>query len=321
MHRSDHHPPRAMGPGIPAALAGSIALTMLATPAHAADAAVGHTAAVRFATADTPTETVRPGDTVTAIAARHGLRTADVLSWNGLTWSSIIRPGQVLVLSATTPAAPPAAALSPPPPPVAPAVSGYTVVAGDTMSAIARRHGVSTDALLAANALSRSSIIYPGQSIAIPGAVAASSPVVPAASATGTVLDSEQTTNARTIIRVGRSVGASDPAIAIALATAMQESSLRNLADGPDDSAGLFQQRPSTGWGTDADVRDPERATRAFFGGPTDPDGTRTRGLFDIVGWESLGLARAAQAVQVSAYPDRYAAWEASAYTWLAALG
>ena len=106
-----------------------------------------------------------------------------------------------------------------------------------------------------------------------------------------------------------------------AIATAIQESKLRNINYGDRDSLGLFQQRPSTGWGTAAEVRDPVRATKAFFGGRSDPNGTRTRGLLDIAGWQSLSFAQAAQAVQISAYPDRYARWEKPAYSWLAALG
>ena len=84
---------------------------------------------------------------------------------------------------------------------------------------------------------------------------------------------------------------------------------------------GLFQQRPSTGWGTEAEVRDAARSIRAFYGGPSDPNGSRTRGLLDIPGWESMSFADAAQAVQISAYPERYAQWEAPAHAWLAALG
>ena len=89
----------------------------------------------------------------------------------------------------------------------------------------------------------------------------------------------------------------SDRGIAIALGTAMQESWLRNLDWGDRDSLGLFQQRPSTGWGTAAEVTDPGYATRVFFGGASDPNGYDTRGLLDIPGWESMSFADAAQAV------------------------
>ncbi len=260
------------------------------------------------------TYAVRAGDNVSAIARRHGVSTAAVLAANGLSWSSIIYPGQVVKIpaggaTATAPAPAPAPAPTPAPAPARPGAS-YTIQAGDTISAIARRHGVTTAAVLSANGLGWSSIIYPGQVITIPAAA----PSVPG-------LDAEQVANAQLIIRIGRELGVPDRGIAVALGAAMQESWLRNLDWGDRDSLGLFQQRPSTGWGTEAEVRDPARATRAFFGGPGDPNGPRTRGLLDIPGWQSMSFAQAAQAVQLSAYPDRYARWEQPAHAWLAALG
>jgi hypothetical protein len=106
----------------------------------------------------------------------------------------------------------------------------------------------------------------------------------------------------------------------IALAAAMQESGLRNLDYGDRDSLGLFQQRPSTGWGTPAQVTDPVYASKLFFGGPSNPNKGKTRGLLDIKGWQSMTVTQAAQAVQISAYPDAYAKWETSARAWLAEL-
>ena len=96
---------------------------------------------------------------------------------------------------------------------------------------------------------------------------------------------------------------------------------MRNLDWGDRDSLGLFQQRPSNGWGTADEVRDPVRAAKAFYGGASDPNGSNTRGLLDIPGWQSMTFTQAAQAVQISAYPDAYAQWEKPAYAWLAALG
>ncbi|QAY61947.1 LysM peptidoglycan-binding domain-containing protein [Microbacterium protaetiae] len=269
--------------------------------------------------------TVRSGDTVGAIARAHGLSTQAVLNANKLRWSSIIYPGQKLVIpgkaapaaasaksstapstkkSATTPATKTQSTSSGGT--VLPGQT-YTVTAGDTMSAIAAKHGVSVAALLKANGMDFSSIIYPGQKVTIPTSG------IPG-------LTTEQAANARLIVRIGRALGVSNRGIAIALGTAMQESGLRNLDYGDRDSLGLFQQRPSTGWGTEAQVRDAERATRAFFGGPSDPNGTVTRGLLDIPGWEKMSFADAAQAVQISAYPTRYAQWEKPAYAWLAAI-
>ena len=69
-----------------------------------------------------------------------------------------------------------------------------------------------------------------------------------------------------------------------------------------------------------AQVRNAERSIRAFFGGPGDPNGSTTRGLLDIPGWEKMAFTEAAQAVQISAYPNAYAQWEKPAYAWLKAV-
>ena len=63
------------------------------------------------------------------------------------------------------------------------------------------------------------------------------------------------------------------------------------------------------------------RAAKAFYGGPSDPNGWNTRGLLDYPGWQGMTFTQAAQAVQNSAYPDAYAQWEQPAHAWLAALG
>jgi hypothetical protein len=127
--------------------------------------------------------------------------------------------------------------------------------------------------------------------------------------------------NASTIIRVGRDLGVSDYGIVVALAAAAQESGLRNLDWGDRDSVGLFQQRPSAGWGTVDELTTPSYAAQLFFGGESNPNAGATRGLLDIPGWEGLSVTEAAQAVQISAYPDRYARWESSARSWLSQLG
>jgi hypothetical protein len=130
-------------------------------------------------------------------------------------------------------------------------------------------------------------------------------------------MNAEMRANAAIIVGVGKQLGVSDYALVISLATAMQESTLRNLNWGDRDSLGLFQQRPSTGWGTPAQVTDPVYASRLFFGGASNPNKGITRGLLDIPGWQSMTVTQAAQAVQISAYPDAYAKWEASAWVWL----
>ena len=99
-------------------------------------------------------------------------------------------------------------------------------------------------------------------------------------------------------------------ALEIAIATAIQESKLANLDGGDRDSAGLFQQRPSTGWGSHDQVTDPRLATLAFLGRA---EHTNNPGLLDVPGWASRPLAVAAQAVQRSGYPNAYAQWEAAA--------
>ena len=132
-----------------------------------------------------------------------------------------------------------------------------------------------------------------------------------------TPLNDERRSNAQIIIAEGRELGVSDYGIVIALATAMQESSLRNLNWGDRDSLGLFQQRPSSGWGSAEQIMDPAYSTKLFFGGPSNPNKGKTRGLLDISGWESMALTVAAQAVQISGHPTAYAKWEASAWAWL----
>ncbi|WP_183417965.1 LysM peptidoglycan-binding domain-containing protein [Microbacterium proteolyticum] len=310
----------------PAAVAGTIALSLAGEgAAHAAPptpplsslpTAPLKVLPVLTSLTSAVTYTVQPGDTVWGIARANGLDVASVQAANGLGPDSVIRPGQVLVLGGA-PAAP--SAPTPVPAPV-PAAVTHEVQPGDTISAIASANGVSLDAVLSANGLTRASIIYPGDVLQIPSGAPAAAPAA-AAAVTAPGLDAEQSDNARLIIRIGRELGVSDHGIRIALGTAMQESWLRNLDWGDRDSLGLFQQRPSMGWGTPEQIRDPDRATRVFYGGPSDPNGFTTRGLLDIPGWEQMPYADAAQAVQISAYPDRYAQWEQPATTWLAVLG
>jgi N-acetylmuramoyl-L-alanine amidase len=131
----------------------------------------------------------------------------------------------------------------------------------------------------------------------------------------------EMRQNAEVIVAVGRRDGVSDYGLIIALAAAMQESGLRNVDGGDQDSLGLFQQRPSAGWGSPAQIMNPTESSLAFFGGPNNPNAGRTRGLLDIPGWQAMTVTEAAQAVQISAYPTAYAKWETSARVWLTQLG
>ncbi len=122
-------------------------------------------------------------------------------------------------------------------------------------------------------------------------------------------LTTEQAANAATIAAVARSRQLPERATVIALATAQQESRIRNLAYGDRDSLGLFQQRPSQGWGTQAEVQDPVYATGKFLDG-----------LVEVPGWETGRLTEVAQAVQRSGFPEAYQQHEPMAQTLAAAL-
>ncbi|MEV6986756.1 C40 family peptidase [Sphaerisporangium sp. NPDC051017] len=127
-----------------------------------------------------------------------------------------------------------------------------------------------------------------------PVAAPASTPTVPMPG-----LDAEQQSNAALIVQLAMEHGLPTRAAVIAIATALQESQLRNLRYGHLDSLGLFQQRPSQGWGTPAQILDPRFATSTFYDH-----------LVKMTHWEQLSLTRAAQAVQRSGRPDAYAQWE-----------
>lgn len=370
---------------VPVAIAGAVAVTLgIAQPAEAAPQTVkrspkakalpsapARAAQVRTAT-DIPAEvTVGDGDTVSGIAARYGLSTAEVLAKNGLSWSSLIFPGQRLALpgGATQRTA------------ERPSIARHVVAPGETVGGIAAEHGFAVDDVLRANGLDRASLIFPGQSIVLPGADGAGAPSAEPAPAAADVhevvagdtligiavshgttlarllelndlardaviqpgqrlvvrqprpaestpaasldvaLDPDMRANARVVVDVGRALGVPDRGIVIALAAAAQESGMRNLRHGDLDSLGLFQQRPSQGWGTPEQILDPAYAARAFYGGPASPTAGVAPGLLDVDDWQSLSVTDAAQAVQRSAHPKHYAKWEASATRWLGELG
>ena len=116
-------------------------------------------------------------------------------------------------------------------------------------------------------------------------------------------LSEEQMRNAAIIIGTGQQMKVPPRGWVVAIATALQESNLINLGDlgthNDHDSLGLFQQRPSMGWGTPAQVLDPAYAARKFY-----------EHLLAVRGWQAMALTDAAQAVQRSAYPDAYAKHE-----------
>ena len=122
-------------------------------------------------------------------------------------------------------------------------------------------------------------------------------------------LDVDQAEHAGLIAAIAVSRGLPARAASIALATAYQESDLRNLEGGDRDSLGLFQQRPSQGWGTEDQILDPTYATNAFYDA-----------LVKVEGYESMEITVAAQAVQRSAFPGAYADHESDARVLASAL-
>lgn len=119
-------------------------------------------------------------------------------------------------------------------------------------------------------------------------------------------LDDAQIANAKAIVKAAKETGVGKRGAVIGVATSLQESKLYNLGHLGDyndhDSEGLFQQRPSSGWGTPEQITDPDYASKAFF-----------NALKNVGGWQDLPLTTAAQTVQVSAYPYAYAQWEEQA--------
>lgn len=234
--------------------------------------------------------TVKSGDTLGAIAARHNVRLSDVFSWNNLNMRSIIYPGQQIkvgagessapataVQPASAPAAPAPAPAAPAPAPAAPASGGsYTIKAGDTLSAIAIRHGVKLSEVLAANQLSMTTIIYPGKKLVIPGAslqpasstpAANVAPLVPStflgfsypAAVVSSANENKALLNAspvpsreqmRTIVAdTARQMGV-EPSLALAFAH--QESGFDQRAVSPANAIGTMQVIPSSGqWASD----------------------------------------------------------------------
>nr|WP_051792619.1 hypothetical protein [Amycolatopsis jejuensis] len=122
-------------------------------------------------------------------------------------------------------------------------------------------------------------------------------------------LQPDPMSNAATIAAVGSKQGMPAHAVTIALATALQESKLRNLSGGDRDSIGLFQQRPSQGWGTPEQLQDPVYSATEFY-----------KKLAKLEDWQTIPITEAAQAVQRSGAPDAYAQWEPEASALAAAL-
>jgi hypothetical protein len=118
--------------------------------------------------------------------------------------------------------------------------------------------------------------------------------------------DTDQNNNIRAIVKASKEMNLPPRAAVIAVATSLQETKLRNYGDlggmNDHDSLGLFQQRPSSGWGTPDQLTNPDYSTKAFLSA-----------LVQVPGWQTMPLTDAAQDVQVSAFGDRYAQWEQEA--------
>jgi LysM repeat protein len=233
--------------------------------------------------------TVKSGDTLGAIASRHNVSLSEIFSWNGLNMRSIIYPGQKVRVgsgeAAATPAPQPAAAAAAPAPaapaPAAAPGGSYTIKAGDTLSAIASRHGVKLSDILAANQLSMTTVIYPGNKLVIPGASIQPASSTPAATVTPLVPSSflgftypeavvssanenKALLNAspvpsrdemRTIVaNTARAMGV-EPSLALAFAS--QESGFNQRAVSPANAIGTMQVIPTSGeWASDLVGRD-----------------------------------------------------------------
>lgn len=134
---------------------------------------------------------------------------------------------------------------------------------------------------------------------------------VPVGTATTTLAGyyADQLSNAAVIVAVGEQLGVPEQGWVVAVAAAMQESRLRNVDYGDRDSLGLFQQRPSQGWGTPGQIMNPSYAATRFY-----------QHLLAIPAWERMSVNDAAQAVQRSGFPNAYAQHEGAARTIVAAL-
>ncbi|CAB4560303.1 unannotated protein [freshwater metagenome] len=286
---------------------------------------------------------VSPGDTVTTIAGRLGISAQALTAHNGLQPDSTIYAGQMLsvpgatrpTVERTAPTAMPVIASTPTVLSASTRNDGETdeSAQADTSSGVpfdaADLPLAEAPALIVVQVPKKPAVVATKAPAANPAPVAQASAPAPAPEATAsgevgqpvagsiTPLNDERRANAQAIISVGRELGVPDYGIVIALATAMQESSLRNINWGDRDSVGLYQQRPSSGWGSVEQIMDAGYATRLFFGGPQNPNKGKTRGLLDITNWQSMTLTEAAQRVQISAFPKAYAKWEPSAWAWL----
>ena len=167
-----------------------------------------------------------------------------------------------------------------------------------TLALLAALGGALPLGLVLSLAILAAALGIPGQPDSNDGSGACIGKLAPGTTLDGQTLDAEQLTDAGLIVAAGQHLGIPEPGETIALATAMQESGLHNLDHGDRDSLGLFQQRPSQGWGTTSQIMDPTYSATAFY-----------KALANVGGWAAMPTTDAAQAVQHSAYPQAYAKW------------
>jgi LysM repeat protein len=261
--------------------------------------------AAEFPLTDTIQVVVEDGESLSDVAARLGVSTASLIALNGLSWHSTPSTGDLLLVRPGAPAEAPTSSPDDD-------VRYHRVATGETAADIAARHGVAPAALLLANGLSRTSPLRPGQHLVLPSRSARrpSEPIV---------LTGDMRANAAVVVAVGRGLGVPDDGLVVALVAAMQDSCLHNLGFGEDDAVGVFQQCPSAGWGSRAELLDVRRAAIAFFNGPLHAVATAT-GLLEVPGWEFMAVGDAAAAVQRTSTPAAYGKWERCARAWLAEL-
>lgn len=119
----------------------------------------------------------------------------------------------------------------------------------------------------------------------------------------------DQMANAATIVAVGKQMGVPQQGWVVAIAAALQESDLVNVDHGDRDSLGLFQERPSQGWGTPTQVLNPNYAATQFY-----------KHLLAVPGWQQMTVNDAAQAVERSGFPQAYGPHELAARQIVAAV-
>ena len=190
-------------------------------------------------------------------------------------------------------------------------------------------------AVLGASAADTPSVCSQGGVAGQPGASGSGALSIRTSSRAPVSVTARQMAVAGDYVSIGQQLGVPREGQIIAIMMALQESSLRVLANvnvpaslqyphdglGSDhDSLGTAQQRPAAGWGTVEQLMDPKYNVRAFYGGPAGPNRGSPPGLLDIRGWQSMNKGQAAQAVQVSAFPELYARWEAEATAIVEAL-